>query len=174
MSRAAESGRTAGIVAGRAGIVTGAAGGIGRAAAIRFAEEGADVVVNDVDAQRTGAEETVALVEAAGGRAVFVPGDVSDAGDQRALVDRCVAEFGALDFAHNNAAIAINATVEDAEEDDWDAMMRVNLKGVWLGMKHQLTQMLLATVPEEHHAVLYGINAIKRLSEPEEVAETVV
>jgi len=225
-----------GIADGLSGIVTGAAGGIGRASAVRFAEEGAAVVVNDIEAQREGGEETVALVEAAGGRAIFVPGDVSVAADQRGLVECCVAEFGALDFAHNNAAIAINATVEDAEEDDWDAMMRVNLKGVWLGMKHQLAQMreqgsgaivntassagllpmpglagytaskfgvvgvtkaaaievgelgirvncvcpsavrtpLLATVPEEHHAVLYGTNAIKRLSEPHEVAETVV
>jgi NAD(P)-dependent dehydrogenase (short-subunit alcohol dehydrogenase family) len=236
VSQEAQQRRPSGIVEGLAGVVTGAAGGIGRSTAVRFAEEGANVVVNDVEAQRTGAEETVALVEAAGGRAVFVPGDVGDAGVQRALVDRCVAEFGALDFAHNNAAVAINASVEDAEEDDWDAMMRVNLKGVWLGMKHQLAQMrrqghgaivntassagllpmpglagytaskfgvvgvtkaaaievgeigirvncvcpsavrtpLLATVPEEHHAVLYGTNAIKRLSEPEEVAEAVV
>ncbi len=225
-----------GIVAGRSGIVTGAAGGIGRASAVRFAQEGAAVVVNDVEAQREGGEHTVALIEAAGGRAVFVAGDVGVAADQQRLVDRCVSAFGGLDFAHNNAAIAINASVEEAEEDDWDAMMRVNLKGVWLGMKHQLAQMrrqgggaivntassagllpmpglagyaaskfgvvgvtkaaaievgatgirvncvcpsavrtpLLATVPEEHHAVLYGTNAIKRLSEPEEVAEAVV
>lgn len=225
-----------GIVEGLSGIVTGAAGGIGRATAVRFAEQGAAVVVNDVAAQREGGQRTVELVEAVGGRAVFVPGDVSVAADQRALVERCVAEFGALDFAHNNAALAINASVEDAEEDDWDAMMRVNLKGVWLGMKHQLAQMrrqgsgsivntassaglsptpglagytaskfgvvgvtktaaievgelgirvncvcpsavrtpLLATVPDEQQAVLYGNNAIKRLSEPEEVADAVV
>jgi NAD(P)-dependent dehydrogenase (short-subunit alcohol dehydrogenase family) len=130
-----------GMVDGKCGVVTGAAGGLGRASAVRLAEEGASVVVSDLESQRAGGEQTVALVEQAGGRAVFAAVDVTSEADQRRLVAECVSAFGRLDFAHNNAGVDLQATVEDTTVDEWDATLAVNLKGVWLGMKHQLPQM---------------------------------
>lgn len=130
-----------GLVDGKAGIVTGAAGGIGRASAQCLAAEGGSVVVTDLESQRTGGEETVRLIEEAGGRALFVPGNVTSEEDQRHLVHECVSAFGALDFAHNNAGVDLQAAVEETTVEDWDRVISVNVKGVWLGMKHQLTQM---------------------------------
>ena len=123
------------------GIVAGAAGGIGRATALTFAREGAAVLVNDLESRRKDGEETVRQIEEAGGRARFVAGDVTSAADQARLVAETVAAFGRLDFAHNNAGVELQATVEETDEDGWDRMLDVNLKGVWLGMKHQLPQM---------------------------------
>lgn len=130
-----------GLVEGRAGIVTGAAGGMGRAAAVRFAEEGASVVVTDLEAQHANVEETVRLVEQAGGRAIFIPADVTREDDHERLVDACVGAYGRLDFAHNNAGADHQGTVESTTVEDFDRVIAVNLKGVWLGMKHQLTYM---------------------------------
>jgi NAD(P)-dependent dehydrogenase (short-subunit alcohol dehydrogenase family) len=130
-----------GLVESKAGIVTGAASGIGRATALCFAEEGAAVVVADLESQRPKGEETVGLIEEAGGRAIFVAADVTSDDDQRRLVEECVSAFGKLDFAHNNAGIAPIATLEGTEPDVWDACLAVNLKGVYLGMRHQLPQM---------------------------------
>lgn len=130
-----------GIVDGKAGIVTGAAGGMGRATAVRFGAEGASVVVTDLEAQRKSAEETVRLVEDAGGRATFVAADVTRDDDQRMLVGACVAAYGRLDYAHNNAGASYQGSVEDTPVDAWDRVMDVNLKGVWLGMRHQLARM---------------------------------
>jgi NAD(P)-dependent dehydrogenase (short-subunit alcohol dehydrogenase family) len=132
-----------GLVDGKAGLVTGAAGGIGRATALALAREGAaGVVVNDLESRREDGEETVRLAEEAGGRARFVPGDVTQAGDQQALVAATVEAFGRLDFAHNNAGVEYHATIPETEESEFDRMLNVNLKGVWLGMKYQIPQML--------------------------------
>ena len=132
-----------GLVEGKAGLVTGAAGGIGRATALTFAREGAaGVIVNDLESRRADAEETVRLIEEAGGHARFVAGDVTRAGDQQALVAATVEAFGRLDFAHNNAGIEYHATIPETEEDEFDRIIDVNLKGVWLGMKFQIPQML--------------------------------
>jgi NAD(P)-dependent dehydrogenase (short-subunit alcohol dehydrogenase family) len=130
-----------GLVDGKSGLVTGAAGGIGRATAQAFAREGAAVAVNDLEDRRADGEETVRLIEAEGGRATFIPGDVTDADDQARLVTETVSFFGSLDFAHNNAGVELQATVEETDEEGWDRMLDVNLKGVWLGMKYQLPQM---------------------------------
>jgi NAD(P)-dependent dehydrogenase (short-subunit alcohol dehydrogenase family) len=130
-----------GLMEAKSGLVTGAAGGIGRASAMRFAAEGAAVVVNDLEAMREQGEETVRLIAEAGGRALFVAADVSRANDQRRLVETCVAELGRVDFAHNNAAVVYNASVEDALEQDIDRMYEVNLKGVLLGMQQQIRAM---------------------------------
>jgi NAD(P)-dependent dehydrogenase (short-subunit alcohol dehydrogenase family) len=99
------------------------------------------VVVTDLESQRAEGEQTVRLIEQAGGGAVFVAGDVTEEEDQRRLVEECVSAFGRLDFAHNNAGIEHKATVEETTVEDWDAVLDVNLKGVWLGMKHQMAQM---------------------------------
>ncbi len=131
------------LVEGKAGLVTGAAGGIGRATALVLAREGAaGVLVNDLEARRADGEETVRLIEQSGGRARFVAGDVTSAADQQLLVAATVEAFGRLDFAHNNAGIEYHATIPETEEAEFDRIIEVNLKGVWLGMKYQIPQML--------------------------------
>jgi NAD(P)-dependent dehydrogenase (short-subunit alcohol dehydrogenase family) len=132
----------AGLVEGKAGLVTGAAGGIGRATALAFAREGASVVVVDLEARRADGEETVRLVSEAGGRAVFVAADVSREADCEAMVAATVHEFGRLDFAHNNAGIEQHGPIHEVDEEDFDAIIAVNLKGVLLEMKHEIRQML--------------------------------
>jgi NAD(P)-dependent dehydrogenase (short-subunit alcohol dehydrogenase family) len=131
-----------GLVEGKAGLVTGSAGGIGRATALALAREGAaGVLVTDLPSRQEDGEETVHLIEQEGGHAVFVAGDVTVAGDCAAVVAKTVEAFGRLDFAHNNAGVELQATVVDTEEGDWEKVIAVNLKGVWLGMKHQIPQM---------------------------------
>ena len=131
----------AGLVAGKVALVTGASSGIGRATALAFAREGAKVVVADVTVE--GGEETVAQVKKAGGEAIFVKTDVSKAVEVEALVTKAVATYGRLDCAHNNAGIAGNAkTVVDDTEDNWDRILAINLKGVWLCMKYEIAHML--------------------------------
>ncbi|MFT3865104.1 MAG: glucose 1-dehydrogenase [Solirubrobacterales bacterium] len=130
-----------GLVDGKAGLVTGAAGGIGRAVATTLAEEGAAVVLTDLESRREGGEEAVREIEAAGGRATFVAADVTAEEDQRRLVAETIAAFGSLDFAHNNAGVELHGSVEETTEEQWDTLMAVNLKGVWLGMKHQMAAM---------------------------------
>lgn len=131
----------AGVVAGKVALVTGASSGIGRATALAFAREGAKVVVADVTVE--GGEETVAQVEKAGGEAIFVKTDVSKAVEVEALVAKTVATYGRLDCAHNNAGIAGNAkTIVDDTEDNWDRILAINLKGVWLCMKYEIVHML--------------------------------
>ena len=127
---------------GRAGIVTGAAGGIGRASAMAFAQQGGAVLVTDLVACTAEAERTADMIRACGGSAQFVPADVTSAADQENLVAECVARFGRLDFAHNNAGVEHQASLVDMEEKDFDRVLTINLKGVWLGMKYQIRQML--------------------------------
>jgi NAD(P)-dependent dehydrogenase (short-subunit alcohol dehydrogenase family) len=132
-----------GSMAGKAGLVTGAASGIGRATAIRAGQEGARVLVSDLDSVREAGEETVRLVKAAGGEAAFQACDVARAEDQVALVAGVVERFGRLDFAHNNAGISGGGKLlADVEDEDFDRVIAVNLRGVFLGMKHQIRQML--------------------------------
>jgi NAD(P)-dependent dehydrogenase (short-subunit alcohol dehydrogenase family) len=124
-------------------LVTGAAGGIGRATALALAREGAaGILVTDLESKQAEGEETVRLIEQAGGTARFVAGDVTSASDQEALVAAAVEAFGRLDFAHNNAGIEYHATIPETEETEFDRILQVNLKGVWLGMKYQIPQML--------------------------------
>jgi NAD(P)-dependent dehydrogenase (short-subunit alcohol dehydrogenase family) len=130
------------LLEGKAGLVTGAASGIGRACAIRFASEGAAVIVADLESSRAGGEETVAAIEQAGGRAQFQPCDVASAADNEALVAHVVERFGRLDFAHNNAGIGVHALVHETSDEDFDRTIAVNLRGTFLGMKHQIRQML--------------------------------
>jgi NAD(P)-dependent dehydrogenase (short-subunit alcohol dehydrogenase family) len=127
---------------GRAGLVTGGASGIGRACALRFAQEGAVVVVADLESARAGGEETVRLVTDAGGQAEFFPCDVSSAIDNRRLVDHVVARHGRLDFAHNNAGIGVHQLLHETSDEDFDRVIAVNLRGTFLGMKHEIAQML--------------------------------
>jgi NAD(P)-dependent dehydrogenase (short-subunit alcohol dehydrogenase family) len=129
------------LLEGRAGLVTGAAGGIGRASAIAFASEGAAVVVSDLEGRRDEGELTVAMITKAGGEAFFHPADVAEPDDQQDLVAVTVARYGKLDYAHNNAGIEHQSLLMDTTVEDFDRVIRVNLRGVWLGLKYQLTQM---------------------------------
>ena len=131
----------AGLVQGKIALVTGGSSGIGRATALIFAREGAKVVVADVAVE--GGEETVRLVNAAGGAAIFVKTDVSKSADGEAMVKKAVDTYGRLDCAFNNAGIegVIQPTV-DYGEAHWDRVLAINLKGVWLCMKYEIQQML--------------------------------
>ena len=138
---AGEGGGPDGELGGRVALVTGAGSGIGRATALAFARGGARVAVADV-ARRNG-EDTVALIAASGGSAVFVPVDVADAASVEAMVAATVAHYGRIDCAFNNAGILpAKARTADCTEDDWDRTISVNLKGVWLCMKHEIRRML--------------------------------
>lgn len=125
---------------GRVALVTGGSSGIGRASALAFAREGARVVVSDVAVD--GGEETVRLIKAAGGDASFVAADVSKAADAEQLIQRTVEIYGRLDCAHNNAGISRGAPLHETPEEVWNAVLAVNLTGVWLCMKYEIAQML--------------------------------
>ncbi len=126
---------------GKTALVTGAGSGIGRATALGFAKSGARVLVSDVN-DAAGAE-TVAMIAAAGGTAVFQSCDVSDADQVKAMIARAVAEFGGLDFAHNNAGI--NSMMADEYQDEvWAMSLGVNLTGVMMCMREEAAVMLKA------------------------------
>jgi len=122
-------------------IVTGASGGIGEAAAKRFAEAGANVVVADVKVED--GEATVADIVDAGGAATFVETDVSDPDDVAAMVETAVDTYGGLDYAFNNAGIeGERGATADQPLDNWARVIDVNLKGVFLGMRAEIPAML--------------------------------
>jgi NAD(P)-dependent dehydrogenase (short-subunit alcohol dehydrogenase family) len=126
---------------GKVGLVTGGTSGIGRETAVLFAKAGAKVVV----AGRREAEghETVELIRAGGGDALFVKADVSKASEVEALVKKTVENFGRLDVAFNNAGIeGVWVPIVRQSEEDWDRTIAINLKGVWLCLKYEIRQML--------------------------------
>ncbi len=120
-------------------IVTGGASGIGRASALRFAEEGAKVVVADV--QRDKIDETVDAIRSAGGTAAGVHADVTHASDVKALVKTATDTYGRLDVMFNNAGIGVPGTILDLDEGDFDRLFAVNVKGVFLGCKEAIPVM---------------------------------
>jgi len=122
-------------------LVTGAASGIGRAAALAFAQQGAQVAVCDIDA--AGGEAVAAEIAQEGGTAIFIKADVSRSADVETLMARVVDTYGRLDCAFNNAGIEIeHLPLAEADEATFDRLMSVNVKGVWLCMKHEIRQML--------------------------------
>ena len=126
-------------------VVTGSASGLGRAIALRFAEEGARVVVSDVRREpREGGEATEKVIADAGGTSVFVEADVSRWSDVDRLVSAAVERFGRLDVIVNNAGIAgrHSKPLLETTEEDWDAIMAVNLRGVFLCCKRAIAEML--------------------------------
>jgi NAD(P)-dependent dehydrogenase (short-subunit alcohol dehydrogenase family) len=136
----------AGLLEGKSALVTGGGNGIGRAAALAFAREGARVAVADLEA--ASAEETVALVNRQGGQAISCGGDLTDPAQVRAMIQAATAAYGGLDCAFNNAGIApyqVNSLGEQTHEwadEAFDRMIAVNLKSVWLCMKHEIPVML--------------------------------
>ncbi len=124
----------------RVAIVTGAGSGIGRAAAKLFGKNGAKVVVADMN--REGGEETAHQIEKDGGRAIFVPVDVSKYDDVEAMVKAGVASFGGVDLAFNNAGISLGGALHEISEELWNKVIGINLKGVWLCMKYEIPEMI--------------------------------
>lgn len=122
-------------------LVTGGGGGIGRASALAFANAGAKVAV--VDIAEAAGRETVQLIEAAGGEAIFLHTDITKASEVEAMVAATVNAFGRLDCAFNNAGIEEeHMRLADCSEAVFDRIVNVNVKGVWLCMKYQLAQMM--------------------------------
>src|SRR5271163_4382317 len=120
----------AGRIAGKVALITGGASGIGRAAAMLFAREGAAIAVGDINAN-AGQHVADEIVEA-GGRAFFETMDVTRSADCERFVERAIREFGRIDILFNNAGIIRRATVLDLTEDDWDRVMAVNVKSIYL------------------------------------------
>src|SRR5438093_2622772 len=132
-----EKGRFAGKVA----FVTGAANGIGRATALAFGREGASVVVADVSEQAN--QEIARLIEAAGGRALAIRCDVTRAEDVKAALDTTIETFGRLDAAFNNAGVEqATKAMADITEAEWDRVIAIDLRGVFLCMKYEIPLML--------------------------------
>ncbi len=126
---------------GKVGLVTGGTSGIGRETAILFAKAGAKVVV--AGRREPEGKETVELIRASGGDALFVKADVSKAPEVDALIQKTVERFGRLDVAFNNAGIeGVWVPIARQSEEDWDRTIEINLKGVWLCLKYEIRQML--------------------------------
>ncbi len=131
-----------GMLDGKVALVTGGGNGIGRQAALAFAREGARVAVADYEADS--AAETVALINGGGGQAISLAGDVTVAAQVQSMLDAAIAAYGRLDCAFNNAGIAphqvdtIGKLTHEWTEKSFDRMIEVNLKSVWLCMKHEI------------------------------------
>ena len=120
-------------------IVTGGSFGIGRAAAIAFAERGAKVVIADWVEDN----ETLNAIKSAGGDAILIKCDVSSDESVRAMVDKTIAKYGRLDYAFNNAGVeGLSAPTHECTNENWDKTIAINLKGVWLCMKYEIPHMI--------------------------------
>ncbi len=126
---------------GKAVIVTGAASGIGKCAALLFARNGAQVAVVDLDEK--GGKETATAIVKEGGNAVFIGADVSQSEQVKNMVAKTVETYGKLDYAFNNAGVEAGLfPLDEYSEETWDRAIDINLKGVWLCMKHEIPEML--------------------------------
>jgi NAD(P)-dependent dehydrogenase (short-subunit alcohol dehydrogenase family) len=127
---------------GKVAIVTGGGSGIGRATSELFAEEGAKVVVAEYDV--TGGEETVERIKKAGGDAIFVHVDVSKSDQVQRMVNTALDEYGKINVLFNNAGILAFGSVLETDEETWDRVMDINLKGVYLCSKYVIPHMIAA------------------------------
>lgn len=120
-------------------VVTGGSFGIGRATAIAFAKKGARVVIADWIED----SESLKLIKSAGGEAIFIKCDVSKSDDVKKMIENIISAFGRLDYAFNNAGIeGMSANAQDCTEENWDKTIGINLKGIWLCMKYEISEML--------------------------------
>jgi NAD(P)-dependent dehydrogenase (short-subunit alcohol dehydrogenase family) len=125
---------------GKVALITGGTTGIGRDTAVLFAKEGAKVVVSG--RREAEGKETLEMIRAAGGEGLFVQGDVAKAADVKDLVKKTVEKFGRLDVAFNNAGIEGKwVPITEQTEEDWDRTIDINLKGTWLSLKYEISQM---------------------------------
>jgi NAD(P)-dependent dehydrogenase (short-subunit alcohol dehydrogenase family) len=126
---------------GKVVLITGGNAGIGRAAALEFANQGAKVVVSG--RREKEGREVIAEIKALGGKAIFIKTDVSKESDVKAMIEQTLATFGRLDCAFNNAGIVQAPTpLPDQTEETYDQIMDINVKGVWLSLKHEIPAML--------------------------------
>lgn len=132
---------------GKVALVTGGASGIGRATALTFAREGAKLVIADMNEE--GGQQSVHMITENGGEALFVKTDVTQAAAVEALLSQAVHIYGRLDYAHNNAGISgagiageQRTLTAEYPEERWHHVIAINLTGVWLCMKYEITQML--------------------------------
>lgn len=142
-------------------IVTGACFGIGRATAIEFAKRGAKVAVVDCNED----QETMDIIEAEQGKAVFIKCDVSKETEVKAMVEKTIHVFGRIDYAFNNAGVeGVSSSTHECTSEVWDKTVSINLKGVWLCMKYQIIEMLKfgggAIVNNSSIAGLVGFNGL--------------
>lgn len=127
---------------GKIALITGGSSGIGRETAVLFAQQGAKLAIADLNCD--GGQETLQLIANAGGEAFFVQTDVSQSTQVENMVNEVVAKYGRLDIAFNNAGIdGIPVRTADGSEEEYDRIMAVNAKGVWLCLKYEIQQMLL-------------------------------
>ncbi|MGF1473742.1 MAG: SDR family NAD(P)-dependent oxidoreductase [Rubrobacteraceae bacterium] len=126
-------------VEGKVALVTGGGSGIGRACCVRLGEEGARVVVTDVDSDR--GNETLAEIERSGGEGLFLEHDVTDEGQWESVVSQAGASYGGVDVLLNNAGIYLIKPLAETTLDEWNNLMAINVTGVFLGMKHVATGM---------------------------------
>ena len=126
---------------GKVALITGGTTGIGRDSAVLFAKAGAKVAISG--RREAEGNETIGCIRAAGGEGLFVKGDVAKAADVEILVQKTVEKFGRLDVAFNNAGIEGTwVPIVEQTEEDWDRVIDINLKGVWLCLKYEIRQML--------------------------------
>lgn len=121
-------------------LITGAGSGIGRSTALLFAREGAQVIVNDLDAVK--GEETASEIRANGGEALFLQADVTDPDSVKTMVDRAIEACGRIDVLFNNAGISGVGALHELEPDQWDRVIRVNIRGVFLPSKYVIPHMM--------------------------------
>ncbi|MFC1532004.1 glucose 1-dehydrogenase [Thermodesulfobacteriota bacterium] len=131
----------AGLLEDKIAIVTGGGSGIGKATALVFADEGARVAIADIS---DNGKDTVRLIKERGGDAIFVKCDVSKASDVQELIRNTIDSYGGLDCAFNNAGIGTGEpkTTVECSEEDWDRLIDINLKGIWLCMKYEIPEIL--------------------------------
>jgi len=127
-------------LSGKTVLITGSGSGIGRSSALLFASEGAEVIVNDLDAAKGG--ETVEAIRAAGGKAFFIGADVTNPESVQELVRSALEQCGRIDVLFNNAGISGVGAIHEVEPDAWDRVMNVNIRGVYLPSKYVLPHMM--------------------------------
>ncbi|OGO22538.1 MAG: hypothetical protein A2144_02270 [Chloroflexi bacterium RBG_16_50_9] len=150
---------------GKVTLVTGAAAGLGRASALAFAREGASVVVADIDVKN--GQDTVKMIEKAGGKATFVKTDVTKRAEVEALIKKTVETYGRLDCAHNNVGIEPQAnSILECTEEQWNQVLNSDLTSVWLCMKYEITYMV-----SHGGGAIVNTSSIAGLVGPEDVCE---